>query len=191
MNEDIESWRFSNAAQVTAICLMSNHTHEVLKINSQQLFSKHMRRHHSRYGMLFNRESNRCGKVAQDRPKTCLIEDISHQMRAIFYIDANPIRAGIVQDPAQYRWSTYKLYAFGKKEPWMRNISIPDWYKRLGRTAADRQRAYRRLFAKYLKAEGLRKQYFHQKLFYGSHLWVRKQESLEKQWRMEHDPTTR
>lgn len=153
LNEDLESKDYEAGAILTALVLMGNHAHEIFHVLKQALFSAHMRRHHSRYGSYFNRKKGRCGKVAQDRPKTCLIGDDHHEMIVTFYIHANPIRAGIVKDARNYFWSTHKLYAFGKREDWMRNVVLPRWYKALGKNDEQRQKKYRSLFALYLKEE--------------------------------------
>lgn len=188
LNEDIESDKYKEAADINALCLMSNHGHELFGIYAPKLFSDHMRRHHSRYGIYFNKKQGRSGKVAEDRPKTCLIEGADHEMRATFYIHANPIRAGIVGDARNYYWSTHNLYAFGKREAWMRNVKLPKWYMALGRTMEQRQKRYRQLFARYLKENGNEKQDFIHKLFFGPILWMEERKEVVTKWRQEHAP---
>ncbi len=188
LNEDIESSRFKNASTLHALTLMSNHSHEVAKIHDLPLFSNHMRRHHSKYGMRFNKENNRCGKVAQDRPHTCLIENDYHEMKTVFYVHANPMRAGIVGDSRDYVWSTHRLYAFGKKEKWMKNIVLPTWYIKLGKTMQERQKKYRSLFARFLKDTNNQKQNFLKNPFFGSPYWTENLLSEIKEWRKESSP---
>jgi REP element-mobilizing transposase RayT len=188
LNQDLESKKYDHGAFIQALTLMSNHTHEVFLLITPELFSNHMRRHHSRYGAFFNRLKSRCGKVAQDRPHTTLLSDDHHEMLTVFYIHANPIRAGIVKDARNYYWSTHRLYAFGKREPWMRNIVLPDWYKKLGRTMAQRQREYRRLFARYLSEQGNTKKNFLKKMFFGPIPWMLQLETAVSNWRREHAP---
>ena len=183
LNADLESQKYKQGQEITAMTLMSNHTHEMYQIISPELFSNHMRRHHSRYGAYFNKLENRCGKVAQDRPHTTLIEDSQHEMETVFYIHANPVRAGIVGDARDYLWSTHRWYAFGKKALWMRNFKLPDWYQKLGRTLEQRQRAYRRLFARYLELKGRFKQNFLKKRFFGSPVWCDRKERAVTDWR--------
>jgi len=188
MNEDIESDRFQNAADIHAIVVMSSHDHNAATPYDQVLYSNHMRRHHGRYGMYFNRSQDRCGKVAQDRPHTTALESEQQEMETIFYIHANPIRAGIVRDAKDYFWSTHKLYAFGKREPWMRNIKFPNWYLNLGKTPEQRQKAYRKLFDQYLREKGRFKQQFLKKLFFGSFLWCNQMEAMLSAWRNSRPP---
>ena len=189
LNDDFDKRESEVGAEISALCLMSNHTHEVFKVQSQVNFSNHMRRHHGRYGLYFNKMNGRSGKVAEDRPRTTLIEDGHHEMRTVFYIHANPIRAGIVKDARNYQWSTHQLYAFGKRAPWMKHIKLPLWYLRLGKTVLERQRKYRKLFAQYLKETGRFKQTFLKRLFVGNEVWVEKQKLKLSNWRATHIPS--
>jgi len=145
-----------------ALALMSNHAHEIYSLENLKVFSNFMRQHHGRYGAFFNRSRHRKGKVAQDRPFTCSMEDDHDEMIVTFYIHANPLRANIVKDAKDYLWSTHNLYAFGKKSSWMKGMKVtfPPWYMALGATPKLRQRRYRQLFDAYLKKYGLRKQDF-------------------------------
>ena len=58
------------------------------------------------------------------------------------YIELNPVAAGMVQSPEQYRWSSYRRHAWG--EPTL--LRDNDLYVRLGANEHDRQCAYRELF---------------------------------------------
>lgn len=187
LNADLESKKYQPGGKLQALTVMSNHTHEVFEVQAPKLFSHHMRRHHARYGAYFNRLMQRCGKVAQDRPRTCLLADSYHEMNTVLYVHANPIRAAM-QDARNYRWSTHKLYAFGKRESWMRNIVFPQWYLKLGRNMRQRQRNYRKLFEEYLKRYGRFKQSFLKPLFYGPYEWKQKLERKVHHWYRAHAP---
>lgn len=159
-----------------AVCLMSNHSHEMYQLgvaeNDITMLSELFRRHHSRYGMYFNRKNKRSGKVAESRPFTCSVEpEDAIEMEVTFYIHANPIRAGICKDAKDYLYSTHRLYAYGKREPWMKNIIFPEWYMRLGSTMQARQKKYRQLFDAYLRKYGHIK-VSHNIYGWGSILWV-------------------
>ena len=170
---------------LNAYGLMSNHTHELYDIVDRVDFSRLMRDHHSRYGMFFNKKRQRCGPVAYDRPKTCLIESDEYSMRATFYIHANPIRAGITRNAANYKWSTHKLYAFGDRDEFNKNVKFPGWYMELGATWEDRRRVYRQLFDLYLKEEGLIRQGFLHNRFLGSIVWMAGKNEAVRDWRRE------
>jgi putative transposase len=170
LNQELKKDSQPNA--LNAYTIMSNHSHELYFLEDIIEFSNMMRNHHSRYGLYFNKKHKRCGKVAYERPKTCLIEDEDYSMRATFYIHANPVKAGITKNAANYKWSTHRYYAFGKTDDFMKHVVLPDWYMDLGRTMKERQKAYRKMFDAYLRELGLIKQSFLENNFYGSPLWV-------------------
>ena len=167
LNDDLESEEYEVGASLNAFTLMSNHAHEMFEVASQKLFSEHMRRHHGRYGLVFNKKNNRSGKVAEDRPKTVLIGDWHHEMLATFYVHANPLRANMVKDLRNYYWSTHRLYAFGVRDWFTRNVKLPEWYKALGRSPKQRQRNYRKAFERYLKEMGLGRQSILKGIYFG------------------------
>ncbi len=165
-----------------AFTVMSSHVHEQYSVENREEFSKLMRDHHAGYAMYFNKKHKRRGRVAYDRPRTCSIESDEYAMRATFYIHANPIRAGITKDAARYIWSTHRLYAFGKRDKYTRNVVFPEWYMALGKTWKERQRKYRQLFDAYLRECGLIRQDFLKEYFYGSLLWKLKLKEDVKRW---------
>ena len=176
---------------VHAVCLMSNHSHEVIHIDDQPTFSKQMRRHHARYGQFFNNLHSRTGKVAQDRAKTGTIGDHAHAMMVTFYVHANPVRAKMVKDAKDYVWSTHKLYAFGIKPRWFSRVVWPEWYLALGSTFALRRRKYRQLFDAYLKENGLKQDPTMGRPFIGDLFWKMQLEAEVTKWRRgisTHDP---
>jgi putative transposase len=168
--------------ELNAFDLMSNHAHELYYIVDREKFSDLMRVHHSRYGMYFNRKRGRTGRIIDDRPKTCMIEDDEYSMRATFYIHANPVRAGMVKDAADYKWSTHRLYAFGERDEFNKNVKFPGWYMELGDSWENRQRRYRQLFDLYLKEEGLIKQEFLKNNFFGSLAWMADRSNIISDW---------
>jgi REP element-mobilizing transposase RayT len=60
-----------------------------------------------RYTQWHNRTHQRSGRLWEDRFKSVIVEDGDASKTMAAYIDLNPVRAGIVKDPADYRWSSY------------------------------------------------------------------------------------
>ncbi|MEO5715969.1 MAG: hypothetical protein ABIT37_20990 [Luteolibacter sp.] len=60
-----------------------------------------------RFTQWFNRTHSRTGRLWEDRFKSVIIEDGVAAKTISAYIDLNPVRAGMVKDPADYRWSSY------------------------------------------------------------------------------------
>jgi len=144
---------------VQAFCYMNNHVHMLCGYSEgSSHLSKFMQRAHASFGAHFNRKHNRTGKVAVERPKTPVVEDGSDaQMDVHMYIEANPLRAGIVRNLKQlrsYRFSSYQYYAYGIESHFTKGLTAPKWYLSLGDSAEDRQKNYRVLFKEYLERTG-------------------------------------
>jgi hypothetical protein len=60
-----------------------------------------------RFTRWFNREHSRKGTLWEERFKSVIVESGTTARTMAAYIDLNPVRAGIVPDPADYRWSSY------------------------------------------------------------------------------------
>ena len=57
-------------------------------------------------------------------------------------MEKNPVEAGIVSDPSDYRWSSYRCYGLGEADP---IIDVSPIYESMGRNAKERQKTYRDL----------------------------------------------
>jgi REP element-mobilizing transposase RayT len=140
-----------------AFCVMSNHSHQILKYSGGVDFlSRFMRIAHREFGRIFNKTFKRSGKVANERPRTVVVQETDHsQMRAHMYVEANPIRAGMkkFENLKLYRFSSFRFYAFGILDEFTKILVPPNWYIRLGRTPEERQRKYRSLFQAYLSQD--------------------------------------
>ena len=60
-----------------------------------------------RFTRWFNRTHNRTGTLWEERFKSVIVESGVAARTVAAYIDLNPVRAGLVEDPADYRWSGY------------------------------------------------------------------------------------
>ena len=141
--------------------MMSNHAHEADAITGEvKPFSDHMRRAHGLFGLMYNRRHKRLGKVAHGRPKTLRVENDEELKNLMFYIDCNPVRAGIIKNPTNILWkefSSCRFYCFGEKNSYSDMLTHPNWYKKLGKTARQRQRKYRSMLDKYLVNRGMKR----------------------------------
>ena len=147
-------------------CVMDNHVHETgqagwdytkkdaRKKGITQL-GNHMRNANSNFAQKYNKKNKRTGKVANSRPKTIEIKSEKDILIAMLYGDANPVRAGMVDHPSKYEWSSYRYFAYGEKSEFSDYIDMPVAYIALGKTPKQRQRAYRSLMTHYLRKNGL------------------------------------
>lgn len=103
-------------AVVHAYCLMSNHFHLLLETPEGNL-SEIMRHINGAYTIYFNIKRKRAGHLFQGRYKAILVEADEYLTELSRYIHLNPVRAGIVEKPEQYQWSSYGGYAGYSKSP--------------------------------------------------------------------------
>jgi putative transposase len=136
-------------ADLFAYVLMDNHYHLLLRTNRANL-SKSMQWFGATYTSRFNARHKRSGHLFQGRFKNMLVENDAYLLQLSYYIHRNPLRAGIVRRLGSYRWSTYRIYAYGKSVPeWLDSEMILSQFA----NAQDRHRAYRKAAQKYAREE--------------------------------------
>lgn len=87
---------------------MTNHTHLLLTPrSSNEAVSRLMHALEQRYVSYFTFRCGMTGPLFEGPFKSCLIEDNHYLMTCLKYIELNPVRAGIVDDPGDYKWSTF------------------------------------------------------------------------------------
>ena len=90
--------------------LMSNHLHLVVRAPKANL-STGMQQLLSTYAARFNKNRERIGHLFQRRFHAKPIKDEAHLLAVIRYVPLNPVRAGLVTTPEQWRWSSYRATA--------------------------------------------------------------------------------
>ncbi len=134
---------------VHAYCLMTNHF--LVTPESEASVSNTMKVVGSRYAQYINRRYRRTGTLWEGRHRTSLVQSERYLLSCYRYIELNPVRAGMVGRPEEYRWSSYGVNAWGD----------PGWltqhneYHRLGVTSDVRRHAYRDLFKQRLNDDDL------------------------------------
>lgn len=101
-------------AVIHAFCLMNNHYHLFLETPKGNL-SQIMRHINGAYTNYFNIRHKRRGHLFQGRYKAIIVEADSYAGELSSYIHFNPVRAGIVDMPEKFSWSSYHCY-IGKKK---------------------------------------------------------------------------
>ena len=122
---------------------MTNHVHILATPQQPGGVSRMMQcvgRHYVRY---FNRAYQRSGTLWEGRFKSCVIDAENYLLVCQRYIESNPVRANMVGDPADYRWSSYRSNALGKPS----KLWTPhDVYLQLAKSERQRTASYRALF---------------------------------------------
>lgn len=110
--------------EVWSYVLMINHYHLLLRTRQANL-SRAMQWLGVAYSTWFNAKHRRIGHLFQGRFKSFLIEEEDYLVRLLLYIHRNPVRAGLVERLAQYRWSSYVSLAYDRKEPdWLHRKAV-------------------------------------------------------------------
>ena len=108
--------------RIHAFCWMGNHVHLAIQVADTPL-SKIMQNLAFRYTRLINRREERIGHLFQGRFKALLVDADSYLLELVRYIHLNPVRAKLVADPADYRWSGHLAYLGKVHKEWL----TTDW----------------------------------------------------------------
>lgn len=136
---DIHAWVF-----------MTNHVHLLVTPSSETALSQAMQYLGRYYVRYFNFTYNRTGTLYEGRFKSSIVQSNRYLLACQRYIELNPVRAGMVTDPANYEWSSYRAHALGcEAKMWKAHSE----YESLGTTKSARMIAYRRLFSEELSTE--------------------------------------
>lgn len=90
-----------------AYCLMDNHYHLLIETKRANL-SRGMRELNGVYAQKLNYIKDSVGHVFQSRYKSILVEKDNYLLELCRYIALNPVRAGIVEQPEDWKWSSYR-----------------------------------------------------------------------------------
>ena len=101
--------------RILAWCLMTNHVHLVVIPEAADSLATLLRRVHGRYAQMLNARRSRTGHLFQNRYFSCPLEK-THLWRALAYVERNPVRAGMVERPEQYRWSSAAIHVGLEKD---------------------------------------------------------------------------
>lgn len=124
-----------------AYCLMTNHYHLLVETPDANL-SRIMKQINGIYTQRFNRRHQHVGHVFQGRFKSIVVDKDAYLLELCRYIVLNPVRAGMNDDPGQYRWSSFKATAGMIKTP---HFLTTDWIlSRFAKTRPQAQAQYRR-----------------------------------------------
>lgn len=96
-------------AQMLAYCLMGNHYHFVLHTRSANL-SLLMRHINGVYSQRYNRRHGLVGHLLQGRFKAILVDRDAYLLEVCRYVELNPVRAALVDGPADWPWSSYRSH---------------------------------------------------------------------------------
>lgn len=118
-----------------AYCLMDNHVHLIAVPETVAGLASCIGRVHCEYSRRINRRHRWTGYLWQGRFFSAPLEE-SHLVTAIRYVERNPVRAGLVEQAAEYPWSSARAHVTGEVEPPLTRFflqdHIGDWASFLG-----------------------------------------------------------
>ena len=135
-----------------AYALMTNHVHLLITPKQAALVPRLIMSLGRRYVQYVNRTQGRTGTLWDSRYKASVIHADSYLLTCMRYIELNPVRAGMVEDPAHYRWTSYRQNGLGQTDS---RITAHPLYESLGMTSKARQAAYRVLVRSELDAAAI------------------------------------
>jgi len=146
----LDSGHARYGAVIHVYCLMGNHYHLLLETPLANL-SQILHHINGAYTTYFNARTKRSGHLFQGRYRAILVEKASQCQELSRYIHLNPVRAGLVERPSEYRWSSYRYYIGKENRPaWLMTKSILGYF---GQKESLVQKRYQEFIEKALGSE--------------------------------------
>jgi putative transposase len=126
-------------------CLMLNHVHLIVVPRAAEALAQALQHTHGRYACYWNARNSSSGHVWQGRFYSCPLDE-THLWRALRYVELNPVRAGMVSEAAQWRWSSAAAHCGSsapdaglEMERWRKRWTVAEWKQHLadGQSAGD------------------------------------------------------
>jgi putative transposase len=133
---------------------MTNHVHLLVTPHCSGSLSRFMQYLGRLYVRYFNDQYSRSGTLFEGRFRSCVVQSSDYFLTCLRYIELNPVRAGMVSEPGDYHWSSYRANGLGMDiEMWVPHQTYLD----LGADSLSRRRAYRTLVGEVLNSEAIAK----------------------------------
>lgn len=158
------------SVKIYSYCFMDNHPHMTGLAGHAESLSRFMQAVNSQFAKKVNNTLKRRGQVVMDRYKSPVIQSDEALLTVMVYGDLNPQRAGKIQHPKEYRWSSYRYYAEGKADPL---ITPAPSYLALGNNDDDRRRQYQLMVTTVLAADADAKRDYSTTKCIGDPDWVK------------------
>lgn len=140
--ELIKKYKAEHPFDLYHYCLMPSHIHLLVQTKKALDFSIFIKRLNLAYLHHYKREYGWIGHFWQGRYKSKAVGKDAYFIQCGKYIELNPVRAGIVKEPENYQYSSYRYYSEGVPD----HIITPDFiFEDMGKNDSERQRRYREL----------------------------------------------
>ena len=133
--------------EIWAWCLMPNHVHLVAVPQCEEGLARAIGEAHRRYTRRINFRQEWRGHLWQERFASFPMDE-NHLLAAARYVEMNPVAAGLVEQPGDYRWSSARAHLLGEDDALVKVASllemVGDWRDFLSLPSADEANVMRR-----------------------------------------------
>ena len=139
----LKQWCAKESVQVWAYCLMTNHVHLIVKPEQGSNLSRAIGETHRRYTRMINFRKRWRGYLWQGRFASFVMDE-PWLLQAVAYVEYNPVTAGMVARPWEYRWSSVHAHLAGEdpqgivETASLRDLVGTDWRAYLNSYKVDR-----------------------------------------------------
>ena len=118
----LEKYSSKKKAVILVYCLMSNHVHLLVRPSEENSLSKMMQGIALCYTQYFNRKYKRTGRLWECRYHSTVIDEETYLWAVSKYIENNPVRAKVVREAEDYRFSSARAHLLGETDPLLKEI---------------------------------------------------------------------
>jgi len=115
--------------RISSYCMMKNHTHLLLIPEKTQSLARMMQKLSLTFTQHINKKYDRTGRLWECRFYSSIIDKESYLMSVCRYIERNPVRAKIIEDPIEYKWSSARYILSEDAAEWLQP-AWTDYYKK-------------------------------------------------------------
>jgi putative transposase len=137
---------------ILGYCLMSNHVHLIAVPHTETALFQCLKQAHGRYAGYWNGQKSSTRHVWQGRFYSCPLDE-RHLWEALRYVELNPVRAGMVERPERWPWSSASAHCgFASPDPilemerWRKRWTGGEWHSFLAQAESATELAALRRF---------------------------------------------
>ncbi len=116
-------WQARCGVKVAAFVIMPNHVHFIVVCPTENALSNWIRNGHREYSLWLNTEAGTSGQNWEGRYYSVLMDE-RHCLNALRYVEQNPVRAGIVELPWEWHWSSAAWHTGMGPRPELINLDL-------------------------------------------------------------------
>lgn len=155
---------------------MMNHFHMLISIQNEADLSQVMCEIKTIYAKYFNKKYKISGHFWGDRFRSTIVQDDKHILTCLRYLDRNPVKAGLVNHPGKWLFSSFHSYAYGLSHPFLPLQPHPV-YLALSKVKSKRRQFYLSLVIEPDTEADALHGHLHQLTFFGSREFVQEVKS--------------